>query len=203
MASAKSSVFLAGLGGALLGAVIVSGVGAGSRDEPVRRVRDVALEREIHSLRSALDALAETAALAAERRAPGPLLPRPAPLFPDAAGEEGIVEDPAAWPKQTLAKLAAAPKNTELLLRLAHHSKVAAAREREKPPRETWADLTGEYRLMRLRDILARFGSPDHFHAAPGGARYLQVVYYYRVGKRLHHLKFLLHDRLVVYAGAR
>ena len=120
------------------------------------------------------------------------------PLLP--AGEEGIVEGPR---RPTLAKLAAAPKNTELLLRLAHHRTVEAANIEVRRGRETWANVTSEYRLLSLRDILERFGSPNHVGAQQGGANYLQVDYYYRVGKRHHGLKFLLHDRLVVYAGAR
>ena len=40
-------------------------------------------------------------------------------------------------------------------------------------------------------------------YAERSGDGYLRVNYHYRVGERMHYLKFLLHDRLVVYAGAR
>ena len=209
MAPGKSSVFLAGLGGAVLGAVIVTSITASSRDEPApARARMASLERSVLRLEDVLARLDQSInelVPVHDVGADSPLAERVSgasarePLVA-AAGEEGIVEHP---PDLTLAKLAAVPKDTELLVRLAHHRSVEGKNDGVQRGRETWANVTAGYRLLSLRDILERFGSPDSVYGERSGSGHLRVTYHYRVGERVHYLKFLLHDLLVVYAGAR
>ena len=89
------SFFLAGLLGAVVGGLVV-GLFPRGESEPVRRGRDPALEREIHSLRTALATFAEERAVEAERRALQPRTARTTSSFPaDIAGEVGIADTAA------------------------------------------------------------------------------------------------------------